>query len=129
MLPGGPTKWQVRQTELEIDLRQLERNFYALKRRAPKAEILALAKSDAYGHSLSGVAGFLDGLPAAAGLHGFAVANVEEGVELRRDKVRRRIYVLSGIQRPSEELYRCVRTCELTPVISSLRVLGGFARL
>lgn len=75
------------------------------------------------------IANALDSLEADSGLHGFGVANVEEGVELRRNRIKRRIYVLSGIQRPDEELYRCLKTCNLLPVISSLHVLEGFAHL
>lgn len=85
--------------------------------------MLVLLKSDAYGHSGGSVAAALEKLPADLRLHGFGVANVEEGIELRRDGVRLPIYVLSGIQRYDAELHRCLETCDLVPVISSLPVL------
>jgi alanine racemase len=54
---------------------------------------------------------------------GFGVATVEEGIELRRDGVRSPIFVMSGIQFFDKEMIRCLETCRLTPVISSLPVL------
>ncbi|MGZ3695699.1 MAG: alanine racemase [Bdellovibrionota bacterium] len=122
MDPQGRT-WQVRQTTLEVDLGLLEKNYRILQKRAGPAEMLVLLKSDAYGHSHRGVAAALEKLPADARLHGFGVANVEEGIELRRAGVTRPIYVLSGIQQYNQELHRCLQTCDLVPVISSLHVL------
>jgi alanine racemase len=118
----------VRQTALEIDLGLLRKNVERLAKRARGAELVALVKSDAYGHSLGEVACALDGMPAGSGLHGFAVANVEEGIELRRNGVQRPVYVLSGIQRYDGELHRCLDTVGLTPVISSLAVLGELVK-
>jgi alanine racemase len=124
-MPGRP--WQVRQTALEIDLGLLKENFRVLAKRAPQAEVLALLKSDAYGHSHAEVSQALESLAPSDRLHGYGVANVEEGIELRRCGVKRPIYVLSGVQYFTEELYRCLATCDLTPVVSSLEVLRQLA--
>lgn len=124
-MPGRP--WQVRQTALEIDLGLLKKNFIRLSARARGAELLALLKSDAYGHSLREVALALEGIPRSR-LHGFGVANVEEGIEARRAGVKRPIYVLSGIQYYNAELHRCLETVDLVPVVGSLRVLNELAR-
>lgn len=120
-MPGRP--WQVRQTTLEIDLGQLRKNYAKLRRRAPRAELLILLKSDAYGHSHREISRALETLPESSGLHGYGVANVEEGIELRREGVHRRVLVMSGIQQYDAELDRCLETCDLTPVISSMSVL------
>lgn len=117
-MPGRP--WQVRQTTLEVNLALLKKNFTSLQKRARGADLLVLLKSDAYGHSHQGVSKFLDSL---SGLHGFGVANVEEGIELRREGVQSPIYVMSGIQHFDNDLLRCLHTCNLIPVISSLSVL------
>jgi alanine racemase len=119
--PGSP--WQVRQTKLEISLPKLLENFARLRKQATPAELLFVLKSDAYGHSHPKIAETLDALPLDSGLHGFGVANVEEGIELRRCKIKRPVYVMSGIQHFDADLHRCLQTCSLTPVISSLRVL------
>ena len=84
-----------------------------------------LLKSDAYGHSHREISRALETLPESSGLHGYGVANVEEGIELRREGVRRRVLVMSGIQQYDAELDRCIETCELTPVISSMNVLSA----
>jgi len=124
-MPGRP--WQVRQTALEIDLGLLKQNFKRLATRARGSELIALLKSDAYGHSHREVSLALESLPVSAGLHGYGVANVEEGIEVRRSGVQRPIYVFSGIQNYNLELHRCLKTCDLTPVISSLPVLRKLA--
>jgi len=117
----------VRQTALEIDLALLKENFKRLAARAKGAELLALLKSDAYGHSHREISLALESLPESSGLHGYGVANVEEGIEVRRNGVKRPIYVLSGVQNYNLELHRCLETCELTPVVGSLSVLKQLA--
>lgn len=116
----------MRQTALEIDLARLKQNFTRLSARARGAELLALLKCDAYGHSLREVALALESIEDSR-LHGFGVANVEEGIEARRAGVKRPIYVLSGIQYYDEDLHRCLETVSLVPVIGSLRVLRELA--
>lgn len=120
-MPGQT--WQVRQTALEIDLGLLKKNYKRLLARTHGGEILALLKGNAYGHSHGEVARALETLPSSARLHGYGVANVEEGIELRREGVRRAIYVLSGIQYYDSDLHRCLETVSLVPTISSLNVL------
>lgn len=124
--PGRP--WQVRQTKLEIDLGRLKQNFFTLKKTAGSADLMVLLKSDAYGHSHEFVSRVLDDLPGNSGLHGFAVANLEEGIELRRNKIQKPVYVLSGVQAFDDDIYRCLHTCTLIPVLSSMRVLRDLDR-
>lgn len=126
-MPGQP--WQVRQTALEIDLALLRQNFKRLAARGRGAELLALLKCDAYGHSHREVSLALESLPESSLLHGYGVANVEEGIEIRRNGIKRPIYVLSGIQDYDLELHRCLETCDLTPVISSLSILRKLAEV
>jgi alanine racemase len=113
----------VRRTTLEIDLGLLKQNYRRLRKRAKASGILVLLKSDAYGHSHREVSRALEGLPEAERPHGYGVANVEEGIELRREGIRRPIYVMSGIQHYDADLDRCLETCDLIPVVSSLSVL------
>lgn len=87
-----------------------------------------LLKSDAYGHSHKEISRALEQLPAKSRLHGYGVANVEEGIELRREGIRRPIYILSGIQQYDEDMHRCLEVCDLMPVISSLTMLKQLAR-
>ncbi len=119
----------MRQTTLEIDSANLKKNFDLLANQAKGKEILVLLKSDAYGHSHSLISMALDKLPTSSKLHGFGVANVEEGIELRREGIRKPVYVMSGIQHYDEDLDRCLQTCDLIPVISSMRVLKEMAEV
>lgn len=118
----------MRQTKLEVCVPKLARNFQKLRKRAGRAELLVVLKSDAYGHGAVDVAKNLERLGSGSGLHGFGVANVEEGIELRRARIRRRVYVMSGIQHADADLVRCLHTVGLVPVVSSLEVLADLAR-
>lgn len=118
----------MRQTALEIDLGLLRKNYLSLLSKAPGAELIALLKADAYGHSCKEVARALEKLPPKNRPHAFAVANVEEGIELRRYGVKSTIYVFSGVQYYDRDLHRCLRTVDLIPVVSSLAVLRQMAK-
>lgn len=114
----------MRQTTLEIDLGLLRKNYRLLLRRANGSELLVLLKSDAYGHSYKEISKALESLSEEDKLHGYGVANVEEGIELRREGLRKPVYVMSGIQQYDTEIHRCLETCDLTPVVSSIPILN-----
>lgn len=68
----------------------LRNNLEAVRRAAPGCRVLAVVKADAYGHGLVAVARVLDGAD------GFAVARLEEALQLREAGVGGRIVVLGG---------------------------------
>jgi len=71
---------------------------------------MAMVKADAYGHGMvQAAAGF-----AKAGCDAFGVAEIQEGVELRRAGIRGQIFVLLGFQISQEQLFF---DYDLTPVI------------
>ena len=79
---------------VEIDTRSLKENFRFLAGlAAPHAELLAIVKGDAYGHSLEICA------PAAvaAGAQWLGVTSVEEGVAARAVCPEARIVVMAGV--------------------------------
>lgn len=79
---------------VEISTRTLEDNYRSLAKLAnPHANLLAIVKANAYGHSLA-ICG-----PAAvrAGAGWLGVTSVEEGVEARRCCPDARILVISGV--------------------------------
>ncbi len=110
---------------VHIDLDALRNNFRALRDRlAPGVEIMAMVKADAYGHGLIPCAQAL----WSAGARAFGVADVAEGMALRRAGVGGRILVLLGVR--ETELAEVV-TGNLTPVIFDLdmaRLLAEQAR-
>ncbi|HUX27393.1 MAG TPA: alanine racemase [Terracidiphilus sp.] len=85
---------QTRPCWVEIRTRSLEQNYRFLQSLAPlDAELLAIAKADAYGHSLALCAPAL----VRAGARFLAVTSVEEGVAARALCPEARIMVLAGI--------------------------------
>ncbi len=79
-----------------IDLDALRCN-YALARQQHGARVLAVIKANAYGHGAVRCAQAL-----ADQADGFAVAFLEEAVELRASGIRAPILLLEGVFAPSE---------------------------
>ena len=75
-------------THTEIDLLAIRQNAEVIKRHTGK-QLIAVVKADAYGHGV---------VPVAETLHPvadmFAVASVEEGIELRQAGIRKPILIL-----------------------------------
>ncbi|MGE0040111.1 MAG: alanine racemase [Vicinamibacterales bacterium] len=129
----------IRCTAARVDLAALEANFRAvraylareagLNRAAgagPSAApgIIAVVKANAYGHGAVAVARTLE----AAGAAWLAVADIEEGIELREAGIRARILVFGAL---SVSAVDGVFAHDLTPTISSpaaARALEAAAR-
>ncbi len=102
---------QARPTIAEIDCRALADNYAELVRVAgPGTGVLAVVKSEAYGHGLCLAARAL----REAGAERFAVATAREGMELRAAGIHGSIVVLGGVY-PAE--YDDVVRARLTPVV------------
>jgi serine/alanine racemase len=75
----------------EIDLANLEHNLFELGSVLPlECNIMAVVKADAYGHGSIQVARQL----SKAGVHFFAVAEISEGIALRKEGIKGSILVL-----------------------------------
>lgn len=78
---------------VEIDLDALRHNVRLLASRlSPTVEMIAMVKGNAYGHGAIPVAR----AALTAGAHRLGVANVQEGIELRRSGIQAPILVLGG---------------------------------
>lgn len=76
---------------LEIDLNNLEHNVKVLKKAMlPKCELMAVVKAKAYGHGIYEIATHINRI----GVKAFAVATIDEGIELRRYGVSGEILIL-----------------------------------
>jgi alanine racemase len=96
-------------TWAEIDLGAVRHNVRALKRRAPRAQLMAVVKADAYGHGAVPVSR----AALEAGADSLAVVTVEEGAELRRAGIRAPILVFTDLlpdRLPLAEEFRLVVT-------------------
>ena len=102
--PGRPT-WA------DIDLDALEHNLSQAQQHClPHQRILAVVKADAYGHGSVPVTRRL----LAAGVNDFAVATLDEALELRRAGIEAAILVLGGCYPGQESAFFEYR---LTPVV------------
>lgn len=80
-----------RPTKIVIDLNALRHNFQQVKKHAPHSAILAMVKSNGYGHGMELVA---LALPEADAL---GVACIEEGLHLRQAGVSNPIVLIEGL--------------------------------
>ena len=76
---------------VEINLDRLERNYKKIKDLV-RTNIMAVVKADAYGHGATTIAPILENL----GVHSFGVATVNEGVALRKAKIKSPILILGA---------------------------------
>lgn len=91
----------MRLRKAEIDLSALRDNYKVIKTLAPESKVLAMIKSDAYGHGL---------LPAAKALSdadAFGVSVIEEAITLRDNGITQRILLMTGVQ-SEQELDICI---------------------
>ncbi len=94
-----------------IDLAALRSNYNTAKDLAPNSFNFAVIKADAYGHG---------SVQCARALHqadGFAVATIEEAVQLRQHDIDKPVLVLSRFCQPDE--VKDVQNFNLMPVIHS----------
>lgn len=80
-----------------IDLAAVRHNYLLAKRCAPGREAFAVVKADAYGHGVREVVAALRGLA-----DGFAVASLEEAIEVRALDDSARLLLLQGCFEPAE---------------------------
>jgi alanine racemase len=104
-IQGNP----MRTARAVIDLNALRHNFHEVRHYAPQSRILCVIKANAYGHGMVEVA---RALPQA---DGFAVACLDEALELRRRGIKQALTVFQGFQ-TAEELQLC-RQHGLWPVV------------
>jgi len=134
----------VRPTRAEINLGHLRHNLHVLRRFAGKSRLFGVLKADGYGHGAPAMARTLE----RAGIDGFCVALLEEGVELRDAGIRAPIIVMGGyygngwgevlarnlvpvVYDPAQvdALAREVRFYDAPPVPVHLKVDTGMSRL
>jgi alanine racemase len=100
-----------RPTWAEIDLDNLAFNFHSVKQFVGEnIEYMAVVKANAYGHDAVECSRRLE----AEGVDWFAVATVEEGVELREAGIGKPVLILGGFWPGQESL---VLDRDLTPVV------------
>jgi len=107
---------------IEIDLKALRHNFEQVRRfLKPPTKIMAIVKSDAYGHGMIPISKELSKL----GVDFLGVGDVREGLTLRKAKISSPIVVLLGI---SGEECECVIQNNLIPAVYRLDITHGLSQ-
>jgi len=88
--------------EAHINLTALSHNLARVRKAAPNSKIMAVIKANAYGHGMVQVA------KALATADAFAVARLQEAVQLRQAGIENEVAVLEGFQNAAE-LKECSR--------------------
>ncbi|MDE2346213.1 MAG: alanine racemase, partial [Gammaproteobacteria bacterium] len=96
-----------RATSAVINLHALRHNLRRIRTLAPKARIMAVVKANAYGHGIAQVAQTL------AAADAFAVACLEEALEIRQAGLAHPIVLLEGVFRAAELEEAARSGCEL----------------
>ena len=92
--PVGRWASELRPTWVEIDLDALARNYQRVRELVEPRRVWCVVKADAYGHGAVPVGRRL----AAEGADAFAVATVDEGIELRMAEIGGAVLVMAGIE-------------------------------
>lgn len=109
-------------TYATVNLAALAHNLSCIKRYLPPAcEIMAIVKANAYGHGAVRIAHAL----IRQGIGRFAVASLDEGIELRQAGLAVPIVVLGAL---FEEQIADLVAHRLTPVVSDERILPSLAK-
>lgn len=103
-----------------IDLNNLKHNIESIHNCNPNADIMCVIKTDAYGHGAVESAAVLEKIDY---VYGFAVATVDEGMELRVNGIRKPILVLGYTFKSS---YHDMITYSIMPTIISLAMAKEF---
>lgn len=103
-----------RQAKFVVNLQKLKRNYGQLKSIAKSSVFCAVVKADAYGHGAIQISKALAGL----GLGYFAVALVEEGINLRESGIKGRIMLLCE---PPKDSIKDALYYGLEPTVYSFR--------
>ncbi len=107
-------------TSVSVDLNALAQNVAHVRRLAPRSEVLAIVKANAYGHGAVEVTRALQQLA----VHRFGVATVEEGVALRQGGIHDVILVLGPTMSAQ---FSDLITHRLTPVLYRAELIQAFA--
>ena len=107
-----------------IDLGILEENYNTIRAKlSPGVDLLCVVKADAYGHGAIEVSRRLESLGAFC----LGVATIDEAVELRMNKIKTPILVLSGIM-PWDDVSTLLQQ-NLTPVVYDLSTLANICSM
>ncbi len=92
----------VRPTRAEIDLKALDHNIEVIKGIVGNSKLMAVLKANAYGHGILPIAKYLNG---NQNIDCFAVAFIEEAIQLRKENIQKPILVLGAINNKQIKMF------------------------
>ena len=98
---------------IELDLAALQHNVRRVREYAPESKLMAVIKANAYGHGMIRIANHLQ-----EEVDAFAVARIDEAINLRKANIKGKILVLQGFNQ-ADELF-VLQDYQLDTVIHSL---------
>lgn len=113
-------------TFIEINLKNLKRNFFNIRKKAGERKVLAIVKADAYGHGMVQCAKALSELGDKKPDY-FGVALPEEGIELRNEtRIKTPILCLAPFQVEDLKLFQ---KYDIIPSVSDERQIKQLLKL
>jgi alanine racemase len=94
----------MRLTKAIINTDNLKKNFLNIRKKVGNVKIMAIVKADAYGHGVEIVVNSLNALGTKKPEY-YAVATVDEGVELRKLKIKQPILIFDPVDRYQVDKY------------------------
>ncbi|HEX7358405.1 MAG TPA: alanine racemase, partial [Ignavibacteriaceae bacterium] len=88
----------MRLTKAVIHTNNLKKNFLNIRKKVGKVKVMAVVKADAYGHGVKIVLDTLNSLGKQKPEY-YAVATPDEGVELRKLKIKQPILIFDPIDK------------------------------
>jgi alanine racemase len=88
----------MRLTKAIINISNLKKNFLNIRKKVGNAKVMAVVKADAYGHGVKTVVDALNSLGKMKPEY-YAVANPDEGVELRKLNIKQPILIFDPIDK------------------------------
>lgn len=118
MMKVNNSKQLTRPTWLQVDLAAIQNNAKAIMKHAGAQKMIAVVKANAYGHGAVAVTNSL----YAIGIRDFAVATIDEGIELRQNITQQDINILLlGVQDVAQ--VPVMLQYHLTPAIGDIQWL------
>jgi len=109
-------------TGITVDREALIANYVTVSERVSPAGVIAVVKANAYGHgAVHAARAFVD-----AGAEWLGVADVDEGIALRRAGIDEGVRILAWLHAPDEDFRRAAQY-GITPAVSSVSQLAAAA--
>lgn len=113
----------MRSSQAIINLSNLKKNFSNIRKKVYPAKVMAVVKADAYGHGVKEVVSALTSLEHKPEY--YAVALVDEGIELRKLGITKPILVFDALANNNAEDYLIYNLIPTVFTIKDLELLKG----